>query len=99
MHTQTMFNDLPWTQVADLVRQKSTHVDEKTVRLLELQDGFTEIQWCYKGHIGVVLSGMLVIEYEDDEQTFCAGDVLVLQSAIGHKAKSTGKTMLFLVDG
>lgn len=99
MHTQTMFNDLPWTQVADLVRQKSADVDDRTVRLVELQDGFTETQWCYKGHIGIVLSGRLVVENEDGEQSFGAGDVLLLPSAVGHKASSAGKTMLFLVDG
>lgn len=99
MHTQTMFNDLPWTQVTDLVRQKSTDVDDKTVRLLELQDGFEESQWCYKGHIGIVVSGAIEVEYEDHKHTYYAGDVMLLPTAVGHKAKSSGKTMLFLVDG
>ena len=49
---QTQLNQMPWTQLNELVRQKSVDVEEKTVRMLELQPGFAETQWCYKGHIG-----------------------------------------------
>jgi mannose-6-phosphate isomerase-like protein (cupin superfamily) len=99
MKTETLFNELPWEQVNDLVRQKKSEVDEKTVRLLELQDGFTEPQWCYKGHVGYVVKGSIQVEFESETQTFNSGDVVVLPSAVAHKAKSCGKTILFLVDG
>lgn len=99
MQTQTKFSDLPWTQLTDLVRQKSSDVDDKTVRILELQAGFEETNWCYKGHIGVVVSGSIEVEFEDETQTFGEGEVLLLQSAVAHKAKAVTKSVLFLVDG
>lgn len=90
---------MPWTQLNELVRQKSVDVEEKTVRMLELQPGFSETQWCYKGHIGFVVHGAIDVEFENDNQSFQSGDVLVLPAAIGHKVTSRTKTTLFLVDG
>ena len=96
---QSQLNEQGWTKLNELVRQKSVEVDEKIVRILELQPGFQETQWCYKGHIGYVITGAIEVEFESDSQQFQAGDVIVLPAAIGHKAKSIGKTTLFLVDG
>ena len=96
---QTQINQQGWTQLNELVRQKSVDVDEKVVRILELQPGFQETQWCYKGHIGYVIAGGIEVEFESDTQIFNEGDVVVLQTAVGHKAKAIGKTTLFLVDG
>ena len=96
---QTQLNQTEWTQLNELVRQKSVEVEDKVVRLLELQPGFEETQWCYKGHVGYVVHGGIEVEFENDTQLFQAGDVLVIPSTVGHKAKAKGKTTLFLVDG
>ena len=96
---QSQLNEQDWTKLNELVRQKSVEVDDKIVRILELQPGFEETQWCYKGHIGYVIAGAIEVEFESDKQKFQEGDVIVLPSAIGHKAKSMGKATLFLVDG
>lgn len=92
-------NDSDWVQLTDLVRQKSLNVDDKTVRILELQPGFEEAHWCYKGHVGYVITGRIEIEFEDETQVFDAGEAIVLPSAVGHKARASSKVTLFLVDG
>ena len=96
---QTQMNQVEWAQLNELVKQKSVEVEEKTVRLLELQPGFAESQWCYKGHIGFVVHGAIEIEFENSTQLFQAGEVLLIPTAVGHKAKTNVKTTLFLVDG
>ena len=91
-------NECDWVQLNDLVRQKSTSVEDKTVRFLELQSGFEETQWCYKGHIGYIISGRMEIQFEHETKTFEAGEAMVLPAAIAHKAKAASKVTLFLVD-
>ncbi len=91
-------NEMAWEDLTELVRQKSTNFEDKTVRLLELEAGFEEPNWCYKGHAGFVIHGTLYVEFETQKKRFAAGEVFLLPTATAHKARTTSKTTLFLVD-
>ena len=94
------FSDTSWQDVGDSARQKLIDDGEKRVRLLKLDPGFQEPDWCTRGHTGYIIDGTLEMEFpEGDKVVFSAGDALLLSSGMPHKARTgAGPALLFLVD-
>ncbi len=95
------FADTPWQRVNDLARFKRIESEGFVIRLLQLDAGFEETEWCNNAHIGYVVEGELQVTFEDGVRTLGAGDVLTTLS--GHDsahrgAVAHGTVTLFLVD-
>jgi quercetin dioxygenase-like cupin family protein len=59
------------------------------MRLVELQRGFVEEEWCAREHTGYVLEGRMTVEFAGDERVeFGAGDGIDIPAGPehGHKA-------------
>jgi quercetin dioxygenase-like cupin family protein len=48
---------------------RTCNLGDITLRLVTYSTGFKADHWCAKGHIVYVVSGRLVIEYEDETRT------------------------------
>ena len=95
------FDTLPWETVSAHARQKQFASEGRSVRLLELEEGFCESDWCRRSHTGYVIEGELRVQFVDDSVTLKPGDALVLLGgeAGRHKAEvNRGPVMLFLVE-
>ena len=95
------FSGLEWTAIAPGARHKMFERDGKCVRLLEFSRAFVEVEWCRKGHVGVVLQGVLELDFEGRSQRFNPGDGLFIPAGETgkHKARSISERVtLFLVD-
>lgn len=58
------FNKMAWEHPAPGIRQKVSVKDGRKVRLVEFADSFVETGWCTKGHIGYVLDGRIMIDFD-----------------------------------
>jgi hypothetical protein len=96
-----LFDALAWQDGILGSRFKMHRDGSRQVRLLELTSEFVEPDWCEKGHVGVVLSGELEIDFRGKLVFYPAGSVIFIPSgtASGHKARSIAAvTQLFLVE-
>ena len=95
------FSGVEWAAIAPGARHKIFERDGKRVRLLELSPEFVEVEWCRKGHVGVVLQGVLELDFAGRTERFNRGDGLfILAGETGkHKARPISERVtLFLVD-
>jgi hypothetical protein len=95
------FSELPWESVGPNARQKSFVADNQAVRLLELSTGFEEAAWCFKTHVGYVLTGEFRLAFADHTEVLCAGDGLNLIGGELQKHRAAvidGPVTLFLVE-
>ena len=94
------FADIQWQQVSDVARQKLIDNGEKRVRLLDLQAGFQEQEWCKRGHTGYIIAGTLHMEFDSGKMlTYSEGEPLLISPGQLHKARVvTGRVRLFLID-
>jgi quercetin dioxygenase-like cupin family protein len=68
---------IDWARAAAMVQPGETgtatartcNLGDITLRLVTYSSGFKANHWCAKGHIVYVVSGSLVIEYEDETHT------------------------------
>lgn len=68
---------IDWSRTAAMVQPGETgtatartcDLGDVTLRLVTYSSGFKADHWCAKGHIVYVVSGSLVIEYEDETRT------------------------------
>lgn len=86
---------------------KNGHATVKTVRLgdiclrhIEFTAGYCADDWCSKGHIGVVLSGVLSIAVKDGgTMEISAGDSFYLGDHQDlHRAASAQGAIVFVID-
>jgi quercetin dioxygenase-like cupin family protein len=69
--------EIDWHKVPVVVRAGETgtaaarivNLGDVTLRLVEYGTGFKADHWCTKGHILYVISGSVVIEYDDGTRT------------------------------
>ena len=73
------FAHLDWQIPAPGARHKRYRRGRRMVRLLEFNDQFDPADWCLKGHVGLVLSGQVTIEFDDEQIVYSAGDALFLE--------------------
>jgi hypothetical protein len=95
------FRQLPWETVSEHARQKRIAVQDRIVRLLKLDDGFRDLDWCRKSHVGYVIDGELRIDFVDRSETLASGDGLALAGGEEGKHKAAvvrGPVTLFLVE-
>jgi len=60
------FGTLDWQAELPGVRFKVHNANGKQIRLVELTAEFVEPEWCEIGHIGLVLEGVLEIDFHGD---------------------------------
>jgi hypothetical protein len=57
------FDSLSWQSSLPGARAKVYRDGSKQLRLVEFTSDFVEPQWCEKGHVGLVVSGALEIDF------------------------------------
>lgn len=97
------FPEMPWERwqkPGAEGRVKMTHIGEKRVRILELPAGFSEEEWCVRGHVGYVLKGQFTIEFQGHEVTCGPGMGFVIPDGDPHRSRGLpgDPTTVFVVD-
>jgi hypothetical protein len=95
------FDILEWQSPLPGARFKAYRADGKEIRLLEFTSEFVEPLWCERGHIGLVLEGVLEIDFHGQVITYQQGEGLFIPPGAqsGHKARSvTPVVRLVLVE-
>jgi quercetin dioxygenase-like cupin family protein len=95
------FNSMDWQDGRPGVRYKSYCEGARQIRLVEFEtsEGFSD--WCEIGHIGMVLSGGLTIDFNGQVITFAQGDGIFIPAgpASSHRAVAiTPGTRLLMVE-
>jgi quercetin dioxygenase-like cupin family protein len=96
-----LFEQLEWESPQLGARFKIFRDGTRQVRLLELSQEFVEPQRCTKGHVGLVLSGELEIDFSGDLVRFPESSAILIPAgeAHAHKARAiTPLVRLFLVE-
>lgn len=72
----------------------------RRVRLVEFLPGFSDPNWCLKGHAVYVMSGVLESEYADGLSSRQAGEAYVVLSGTRHRSRnlSAEPVRLLIVD-
>lgn len=98
-HQRVDFRHIPWTAPAEGIRVKATRRQGHQLRLLEFSPGFSESEWCRRGHIGYVLAGQLVLQFTRRSETLAEGDAFVIEPEDLHRARTVqGPVRLFVVE-
>ena len=82
------FSKTSWETISSGAKQKLICLDNKKIRLLQLNDNFVEKDWCTKGHIGYVLDGVFTIDFDGTKTLFMKGDGLFIKDGIKSKHKA-----------
>jgi mannose-6-phosphate isomerase-like protein (cupin superfamily) len=77
-----------WAILADGAREKIWSDGERRVRLLELDERFVEQEWCQKAHVGMVLAGVLEMNFNGVIERFATGHGLTIKPGDSHKARA-----------
>lgn len=94
------FAHLDWQSPEPGARHKRYRRGHRMLRLLEFTDQFDPADWCRKGHVGLVLSGQVTIEFGDEQIVYHTGDALFFEpgEADRHKARvAPGETVTLLL--
>ena len=83
------FGKLRWRAKAPGAPEKRYVRNGRVLRLVRFTDQFSETDWCRKGHIGMVLSGRMVIDFGNEKIEFKAGDALFIDAGAGDRHKAT----------
>lgn len=62
------------------------------IRLVEFSDEFNEKDWCTKGHVGYVLEGRLLIDFDGTVTEFTTGDGLFIPKGEGNRHRGHVRT-------
>ncbi len=95
------FDSLDWQIPMPGARFKVFREGNKQIRLAEFTPEFVEPHWCEKGHVGIVLSGELEIDFHGRVVRYPEGSGILIPpgSKNGHKARAvTSSVQLFLVE-
>ena len=96
-----IFDQIEWQSPHLGMRCKIFRDGSKQIRLVEFSTEFVEAQWCEKGHVGLVLSGDLEIDFSGDIVRFPEGSAFLIPSGAehAHKARAVTSTVsVFLVE-
>lgn len=77
----------PWAD-RGLARLKELSAYGRRIRLVEFLPGFSDPQWCLKGHAVYVLEGVIESEYGDGVSTRRAGEAYVLPPGVKHRSRN-----------
>ncbi len=95
------FESIGWQSQAAGMRSKAYREGLKQIRLVEFTQEFVETDWCLKGHVGLVLSGWLEIDFRGRTVAYPEGSGIFIPpgQAGAHKARSLSPvTRLVLVE-
>lgn len=95
------FDALNWKSSLPGARAKVHREGSKQIRLVEFTSEFVEPHWCEKGHIGIVLSGTLEVDFAGQTIRYPEGSGIFIPSGSpsAHKARSvTPVVRLVLVE-
>jgi mannose-6-phosphate isomerase-like protein (cupin superfamily) len=95
------FDELHWESPLPGARFKSFSRHGKKLRIAELTSEFIEPHWCEKGHVGIVLSGELEIDFKGKLVRYPEGTAIFIPAGAehGHKGRAITPTVrLFLVE-
>ena len=83
---------MQWESPADGVRFKAYEQGGRKLRLVEFSKEFVEPDWCAKGHIGYILEGQIVIDFNRDKKLFGPGEGIFIPAGEKHKHKGQALT-------
>ena len=95
------FDSLDWQSSLPGARSKVYRDGPKQLRLVEFTADFIEPHWCERGHVGLVLSGALEIDFRGEVISYPEGSGIFVPSgpSSAHKARSlTPVVRLVLVE-
>ena len=95
------FDALDWQSLLPGARAKVHREGAKQIRLVEFTSAFVEPRWCEEGHVGVVLSGTLEINFGGEIVSYPEGSGIFIPagSSSAHKARAvTPAVRLVLVE-
>jgi mannose-6-phosphate isomerase-like protein (cupin superfamily) len=84
------FAKLGWRKKNGGAPEKRYARNGRTLRLVRFTDQFTEEDWCVNGHVGMVLSGRLTIDFGRERIEYKAGNALFIDAG----AKDRHKTII-----
>ena len=82
------FGKLTWRKKSPGAPERRYTRNGKAIRLVRYTDEFNDRSWCEKGRIGMVLSGRIVIEFENEKIEYKAGDALFITPGDRDKHKA-----------
>lgn len=93
------FDQLPWTSAAPGAEQKTVVHGNQRLRLVRFNDAFIEPDWCTAGHIGLVLSGTMRVNFSGRMVHYQQGDGLwIAEGEVAkHKVEMEPGTVVELV--
>jgi hypothetical protein len=100
-HGKIDFDAMPWEILSPNSRQKRVERNGRVLRLLELDDGFAETEWCRRAHVGYVVNGELEVSFANFTTTWRSGDALVVNSGDEGRHRASvvrGPVRLFLIE-
>jgi hypothetical protein len=99
--TPIIFDEVEWQSPLPGMRCKVFRDGARQLRLVEFSDDFVEPQLCDKAHVGLVLSGILEVDFSGRLVRFPEGSAISIPSGASHahKARAVTRTVrLFLVE-
>jgi quercetin dioxygenase-like cupin family protein len=96
-----IFDQMEWRSPQPGMRCKVFRDGSKQIRLVEFSAEFVEAQWCKKGHVGLVLSGDLEVDFSGHIVRFPEGSALLIPRGAEHSHKARAATpvvRIFLVE-
>jgi len=82
------FEKIEWVNGGAGVRYKAFIKGIQQLRLVEFSEGFTEIDWCLKGHAGYVLDGEFTIDFNGKRERFKKGDIVFIPKGATNRHKA-----------
>ncbi len=89
----------PWIR-REGARLKEFAAHGKRLRLVEFLSGFSDPNWCLKGHVVFVIEGTLESEYADGVSRREAGQAFIVPPGVKHRSRNPGAApaRLLIVD-
>lgn len=80
------FERIEWISAGDGIRYKCFEKGKQKIRLMDLNDMYSDTDWCQNGHAAYILDGRFTVKFEDHTETFNAGDTVFISAGMKHIA-------------
>ena len=100
MHYRIDFESLEWEVPFEGVRHKQMDQNGTRLRLVEYAREMPP-HWCERGHAGMLLEGVMEIEYDSGIVRYEHGDALYMPSGEAHRHRAvvvTEKAVCFFIE-
>lgn len=96
------FDELPWSSPMPWIRKKEIVINEQKLRLVEFSEDFVEADWCLKGHMGYIIEGQLLLDFNGTKVHYKKGDGVFIPEGEPTKHKVNiekgKKALIFLIE-